>query len=122
MLKDLHCQFAAEGSRHRVVLSCLEHALVVGRIDDDEHIVMVLCRRTEHRRTADIDVFDGFIKVTIWFGDRGFKRIEIHHDHIDRPNIMLLHLLDVGRNRSPAEQSAMDFRMQGFHTAIKNFR
>jgi hypothetical protein len=64
---------------------------------------VVLGCRTQHRRPADIDIFNGFFKGTVGLRDRRLERIEVDHDHVDGSNPMLFHLRDMGRQRTPAQ-------------------
>ena len=55
----------------RAVLTQLcKHRRVTGRVDDNSDIVEVLCRRPNHRRTANIDIFDRFGQRHALLGNR----------------------------------------------------
>ena len=83
---------------------------------------MVFGGRAQHRRPANIDIFDGLFKGTVGFRDRRLERIKIDHDHVDGPNPLLLHLLDMGRYRTTSKQAAMNLGVQCLDAAIENFR
>ena len=122
VLKDLHRQFAAQCRRDGTSLHGLQYAGVIRRVDHDEHILMVFCGGAQHGGTADVDVLDRLLKRTIGLGDRRFEGIQIHHDHIDVADAVLLHLLDVVGNAPTPQQTAVNFRMQRFHAAVENLR
>ena len=63
MLKDLILQIAL-GFQRNVArgFQLGEHAVVIRRIDDDDHILRIFCRRAKHGRTADIDVLNRLVE------------------------------------------------------------
>jgi hypothetical protein len=63
---------------------------VVGDICHDIHKRVVFRGRADHRRAADIDVFDTGGKIRA-FGDRFLKRIEVHHQQIDSTDAVCIH-------------------------------
>lgn len=82
---------------------------------------MILGRGADHRRPADVDIFDAFDEICT-FLHRRFERIEIDHQKIDRCDAMRLHgafMLGIASDR---EQSPMHLRMQGFDPAVHHFR
>ena len=68
----------------------IEHP--VARAALDQHVLMVLRRRTEHRRAADVDVFDrlGERRTS---SDRLPKRVEVDDDEVYRGDAVGLELL-----------------------------
>jgi len=103
-----------------VVFHLLQHALVIGGIDDDGDIGVVLRRRAQHRRPADIDVLDRHRQRAVVAGNGLLERVQVHHHHVDRLDVVRRHDLVVGT--APAKQAAVDFRMQCLHTAVHHFR
>ena len=81
---------------------------------------MVLARRADHRRTADVDVFDGVGNGRVLTGDGLFERVEIDDEQVDRVDAVFFHdgLVDA----AAAEQAAVDNRMQGFYSSVHDFR
>ena len=81
-----------------------QHARVVGRIDDHRDPLVVLGRRADHRRAADVDVLDDLLERRA-ARHRLAERVEVHDHEIDRDEARLLHLLarcfGVGRPRMP---------------------
>ena len=60
-----------------------QHRRVVGRVDHDEHVVEVFCRRTDHAGTADVDLLDEGLEGHVGLGGRLDKRVEVDHDDVD---------------------------------------
>ena len=58
--------------------------------DNHRHVACVLRRRTNHRRTTDIDLFDRFCARHACASNRFRKWIEIHNHQIDRFDSVLL--------------------------------
>ena len=109
-------------ARKRNAVACrhvLQHARVVGRIDDDGHALMILGGGADHRRPADIDVLDRVFVGAIRLRHGGGEWIQIHDQQIDRLDAVRLHdvLVDV-----TAEQTAVNLRMQRLHAAVHDFR
>ena len=69
----------------------------------------------QHRRAADVDVLDRLGVAAVRPRDRLRERIEIHHQQIDRLDAVQRHDLIV--DAAPAEQAAVDLRMQGLDAA-----
>ena len=77
---------------------------------------MILRRRPQHRRPADVDIFNRIGQRTIRLGDRGLERIEIHHQQVDRWNTVFNHGPVV--LTTPPQQAAVNFRMQGLEATV----
>ncbi|MNP78678.1 hypothetical protein D3C76_1763510 [compost metagenome] len=56
---------------------------------------MVLRRRTQHRRSADIDILDGFFIRYIRFSNGFRERIQIYYYQINVVQTKLFHLTRV---------------------------
>ena len=94
-----------------------EQQRIVGRLDDDSDIGVILCGRADHCRPADIDVLDAIVEVGAARG-RPLERIEIDHHKIDRLDAMRAHRLHVGGVVADGEQAAMDSGMECFDAAV----
>jgi len=77
--------------RDATILEARDNGGVVVRIDDHDHRLVVLRRRAEHRRAADIDLLDRLRERRLRLGDRLPKRIEIDGDEVDWRDAMQLH-------------------------------
>ena len=89
----------------------VEHPLVVGRVDDDADVRMVLRCGAHHRRSTDVDQFDARIRR---------ERVEVDDHEIDRLDAVMLHVGDVLGVGRVGEDPAVDLRMQGDHTMAEN--
>ena len=74
-----------------VAVQFFQHARVVNRVNDDADISVVFRRGANHRRAADVDVFNRVFQRAAFFGNRGFERVEVDHDQIDRRDVIFLH-------------------------------
>ena len=81
---------------------------------------MVFGGGADHRRAADVDILDAIVERSA-FRDRRFERIEVHHQEIDRLDVVLFHRGDVLFIPADREQSAMHFRMQRLDAAVHHF-
>ncbi len=81
---------------------------------------MVLRRRADHRGPADVDVLDGQLVGAVGARDGGLERVEVHHHEIDGLDVVLGHDLDV--QITPAEDAAVNLRVQRLHPAVHHFR
>ena len=108
----------AGGIAHAAVfaLHLGEHRAVVERIDHDGDAVMVLGRGAHHRRSADVDVLDGVLEGAARLGDGRGERIQVDDDEVDRLDAVLAHDGVVGA--APAEQAAVDLRVQGLDPPV----
>ena len=98
-----------------------QQTVVIFHIDNNADKRMVLGRRADHRRAADVDVLDdGFTGGT---GGPGLlEGVEIDDEEVDLGNAMLLHRLPVRRIAANAEEAAMDAGMQRLHPPVHDLR
>ncbi len=109
--------------RRRAAMSCKlgGDGRIVGGLDDDRDVGMVLRRGADHRRAADVDVLDAVV-IACAPRDRVLERVEVDDEEIDRGDAVGRHgarMLFVGADR---EQAAMDFRMQRLDAAVHHLR
>ena len=91
---------------------------VIGRVDHDGHILMVLGGGTEHRRTTDVNFFDRLFESHPRFGDRLLEGVEIDDHHVDRDNPQPLHVVAMGGISANSQNSPLDLRMKRLQTPI----
>ncbi len=91
----------------------LEHGSVVGRIDDDSDVGVVLRRGADHRRSADVDQFDSRLRA---------ERIQVHHDEIDGLDAVGVHVGPMIVERGVGEDATMDLRVQRDHAVSEDGR
>ena len=99
----------------------VENLRIVRRVADHRHIGPVLGRRTQHRGTADIDILDGVLHLHVGLRDRLPERIEVHADHVDKLDIVLLQRLQVFRIVAAGQQAAVHVGVQGLDAAVADF-
>ena len=80
---------------------------------------MVLGRGTDHRRPADVDLFDAIVK-TGTTGDRLGERVQVRHHEVHPDDVVLVEGALVLRLASIGEDSAVDARVQCLHTTIED--
>ena len=114
------CKRAAKLERRRafVLGELAGDGVVLRRIGHHGDELMVLRGRAQHRRSADIDLLDRLVLLHAFAAHRHFEGIEIHADEVDRWNPVLFHRLHVLGYVAPAEQSAVNPRMQRLHPAV----
>jgi hypothetical protein len=93
---------------------------IVGRIAEHGDVRVILRRRTQQRRAADIDVLDSLAERHVAARHGLFERIEIDDDKIDRLDPLCRHhrIVDTAAGEDPA----MDFGVQGLDPAFHHFR
>ena len=99
-----------------------QHRVIVGRVADDDHVLVVLGRRTQHGRAADIDVFDRVFQGAIGLGDGALERVQVDHHHVDGRHVVLDQFRHVLREIAARQDTTMHFRVQGLHAAIEHLR
>ena len=99
-----------------------QHNAVVGRIDDHDHVAVVLGGRTQHGRATDVDVLNCIFQRALLFGDGLLERVQIDHDHVDLRNIVLFQFRDVLGEIATGQDAAVHFRVQRLDAAIEHFR
>ena len=120
-LEDLDRELAPEfgqGDRrpHRV-----EHGVIVVGIAHDRHTLVVLGGAAQHCRAANVDVLNGLPESHVGLRHGLLERIKVHHHQVDERDVVGLGLTQVFGLVAPAEQSAVNFRMQRLHPAIHDF-
>ncbi len=114
-LGELFAEFAA--GRSVVLIHVADQFLIILDIGDNGHKSMVLGRRADHRRAANINVFDAGVIVGAC-GDRGFEGIEVDHEKVDRRDPVLGHRLSVARIVAQRQKAAMNFGVERLDAAI----
>ena len=97
-----------------------EDRRVIGGVDDNRDVGEVFRCRADHRRSADVDVFDGIRERGIGAESRRLERIEVHHHQIDRQDVVGLHLAAMTCQAATRENPAVDAGHQRFHPTLEN--
>ncbi len=99
----------------------LKHGAKIVRVGRDSDIGMVLRRRADHRRPADIDVLDAIV-IRRAARDRLFERIEIHIEKIDGEDVVRRHRGDMVGRVAHRQEPAMNGGMERLDAPIHHFR
>mmetsp|Transcript_89375 Transcript_89375/g.236341 ORF Transcript_89375/g.236341 Transcript_89375/m.236341 type:complete len:549 (+) Transcript_89375:284-1930(+) len=112
----------AEAVAGAAALRChlLDDPSVLRRARHDRHRGIVLRRRPDHRRPADVDVLDAGSKVVRVLGDGFVERVQVDHDQVDTADTVLLHLLLVLLVAARSQQAAVHLRVQRLDAAVED--
>ena len=80
---------------------------------------MVLGRRPDHRRTADVDLLDTVVDACA-AGHRLGERVEIGHDQVDAHDVVLVEGVPVRLLAPVGQDPAVDSRMQRLDPAVED--
>ena len=83
---------------------------------------MIFRRRTNHRRAADIDVFDRQFERAIGLGNRLLKRIQIHADNVNRLDAVLGQCGHVCGHGATRQNARMNVRVKSLDSPVKHLR
>ena len=123
VVEDLVGELQVRVDRDFSVLAELgEDSAIVGGVDYDRDVLIVLRRRAEHRRTADVDVLDGFGSGDAGLQDSLLERVEVYRDNVDRGDAELFELRHVLGVRADGEDSGVNHRVKGLDTTVKTLR
>ena len=120
MRENLVLQIFFGFERNAARLQFFEHLVVILGVDYHRDVLIILRRRPDHCRAADIDIFDTRREIGAAF-ERCLERIEIDADYIDCVDIQLFelrHMLGVGAH---CKQARMHVGVQGFNSAVEAF-
>ena len=97
-----------------------KHRVIIGRVADNGHEIMVLGRGAKHGRPANIDIFDKPGEIVGLFPLR-LERIEIDRKKVDAADLLRVHGGEMVIIVAARQKAAMDFRMKRLHPAIHDF-
>ena len=98
-----------------------QHLGHVLRCRADRDVGVVLRRRANHRRPANVDVLDAGREVAAG-GDRLLERVEAHVEQVDAADAVLGHSARVLGRIPHAQEAAMDDRMQRLDPPVHHLR
>jgi hypothetical protein len=98
-----------------------EDRFVAFGVDHHGDGLEVLRRRTHHRRSADIDLFDD-VGVRRPRGRRLAERIQVHHDQVERLDPVLGECRDVIRPALVGQDARVDPRVERLDPAPEHLR
>ena len=103
------------------VCELAKYDLIVFRIDYNGNVLIIFRRAPEHRRSADIYVFDSFLKLYVGLFYSLFERIQINDHNVYSIYVelfKLLHMLFIGTH---CQKPCVYGRMKGFDSSVKAF-
>ncbi len=90
---------------------------VIGHVHHHIDEAVILCRRPDHRRPADVDIFHAGRVIRAL--RHGFlERVEIDHQKVDRADPVRLHRRDMRRVVAQRQKPAMHHRVQGLDAPV----
>ena len=95
-----------------------EDSVVVRRIANDSHIVVVLRCRAQHRWATYINLLDGFCHSSTLFGDGLAEWIEVHAHEVDELDTVLLQCLEVRWLIAASEKTAVHLWVKGLNATV----
>ena len=115
-------KLAAQCRRRVARLDCSLVFRILRRVGQHGDVLEVLCRRSQQRDAANIDLFDRFCFRRPRARDRCFKGIEVHDDRADLRNGILLRLRAVLAVGAIEEDCAENLRVQRLDAPAKKRR
>ncbi len=96
MTECFHGKLLTHIERHgSCACKMLDDHCVVGRVDDDRRVFVILGRSTHHGWSADVDVLNDILMRSRWVSHRLLEWIQVDHDKVDLFDAVLLHLLNM---------------------------
>ena len=92
---------------------------IVLRVYHNSYVLIVLCRTSEHRRSADINVFDRRLQIYTGFFDGFLERIEVDYDNVDRVNVHLLEEVHMFLVVSHCKKTCVYLGVQSLYSAVE---
>jgi hypothetical protein len=83
---------------------------------------VVLGRRAQHGRAADVDVLDRVFQRALILGHGLLEGVQVDHHHVDLRDAVLFQLGHVLREIAARQDAAVHFRVQGLDAAVEHFR
>jgi hypothetical protein len=102
-----------------VRLQRLEDPRVVGGVDEDDDVAVVLRRRSQEARPADVDVFDQLVPSRLAV-EGALKVVEVHDHDVDRLDAVLVHLRSMGLELSSGQDAAEDLGVERLHPPVEH--
>src|SRR5262249_23675705 len=96
-----------------------DRGVILG-VNDYGDIVVILRRRPDHRRAADVDIFYRVFHRHVWILDRLTERGQVDGYQVNRFDAVFRHFRLVRFVRADAENAAVDLRVQGFDAAVEH--
>ena len=121
VLERLPGEPAASAGGEAVLGEGLQGRAVIGRVDEDHDIGVVLGGGAEHGGAADVDVLDALGEGGAALpGDDGAEGVEVAGDEVDRPEAVLGEGPVVFGQVAAGEDARVDGGVEGLHAAVEH--
>ena len=110
------------GSRIAVSPNLRKDRVIIRRVAHYGHVLVVLGRTAQHRRSADVDILDRLVHRHPFAGDRLTEGIEIHAHHVDELDAVLPQRFQVVRIVAASQQAAVHLGMERLDTSVADLR
>ncbi len=112
----------AQGRGQRTCGEPVEEPGVPRRVGDDRHRGVVLGRRPDEARSADVNLLDQLVERDPGPFERRRERVQVDHDELERRDPGGGQLVAMVRPTPIREDPGMDPRVEGLHPAIEHLR
>ena len=119
--KNFLCKCQAHLRRDAPRLNGGNYAVIVRGIHDHGDGFMVLRRRTDHRGSADVDVFNREFKCAVRTRNRLFEGVKVHAHDIDRADVVFFKGLHVFGNAAARENPGVNVGVKRLHATVQHF-
>ena len=110
------------GSRIAVSSDLRKDRVIIRRVAHYGHVLVILGRTAQHRRSADVDILDRLVHRHPFAGDRLTEGIEIHTHHVDELDAVLPQRFQVVRIVAASQQAAVHLGMERLDTSVADLR
>ena len=120
MLEDFRRERPSQIQIVPLFLQCVQHNLIVGRIDHHGHRGEVLGRGTNHRWAANIDLLDHRIGRDPRCSGGVAERVEIDAHEVDGDDAVFGDRGHMLRQITARQETSVHGRVQRFHAAVEH--
>ena len=106
------------GRQDAVGLEQAQNPRIIVRVNHHPDVGVILGRRPQQRRPANVDILDRLGKRAVRAGDRLLKRIQIHDHQIDRLQAVFVHRPDMLGVVPAVQNPGVNTRVQGLDPSV----
>ncbi len=100
----------------------LKRGSIILGITEHGDVAKVLGCRTDQAGATDVDVLDYLTMTCVFLHPHIGKRIEVYHHNVNMINAVFFQTAQVSLVIPVCQDGSVDLWMQGFHSAIEDFR
>ncbi len=94
---------------------------IVCGINQNRYKFVIFRRTPQHCRPTNINVFNRILKAATLFRHRRLKWIKIHHNHINRFNVVFRHGINMLGIITQTQQRPVNLGVEGFYPTVHHF-